>query len=434
MRIDNFIKCFTNNKTLMNGTLFSVFSFFNKGIGFILLILLAKYIVPAEYGRLSLFNTVVQFLGYFIALSSQGYFGMSYFQRKGDLFRQDFTSMVLILTICTSFFAIVLLVSQNTLAKLVDIPPTFLWIALAICFIQFFFNCYIDLLRIQEKVIRYGIVSCGFALISFAITIFLVVNKNQGWGGRVYAQLICTIIFGLLGFTIMARKKLFTRHVTWNGTKVILLWAIPLIPHEATSWIKQGCDRFIINNSHSIEDVGVFSFALTLTSIIIMIGTAFNSTNSVTIYQILSSDSSIEEKKYLLKRQTRNIALIYTVGYFIVLVVGSLLIPFVLPKYLDSLPYFWITSISGFMSCVYFLYVNYLFYYHKNTNLLKITFFTAVLHLILSLLLTRFSLFFTAIIYVLTQAIVLLLVWRRANITLNQYLSSTINPTLYENK
>ena len=53
-----------NNKILLKGGLFSLFSFFNQGVGFLLLIILAKYIVPAEYGTLSLFNTIVTFLGF----------------------------------------------------------------------------------------------------------------------------------------------------------------------------------------------------------------------------------------------------------------------------------------------------------------------------------------------------------------------------------
>ena len=61
-RINNLI----HSKTVRNGGLFSAFSFFNKGIGFVLLILLAKYIQPSEYGELSLFNTLVSLLGYFV--------------------------------------------------------------------------------------------------------------------------------------------------------------------------------------------------------------------------------------------------------------------------------------------------------------------------------------------------------------------------------
>ena len=116
----------------MNGTMFSMFSFINRGISFVLLIILARYIMPAEYGRLSLFNTIVQLLGFFIALSCQGYFTISYFQRKGELFRQDVSSIVLIMAGCTVVCSVILLFSQDALARFAELPPLSLWFALII--------------------------------------------------------------------------------------------------------------------------------------------------------------------------------------------------------------------------------------------------------------------------------------------------------------
>lgn len=422
----HFINRIKGNKTLMNGTMFSMFSFIDRGISFILLIILARYITPAEYGHLSLFDTIVQLLGFFVALSTQGFFSISYFQRKGDLFRQDTSSIIIILVACTSILSVVLLFSQNLLMRLANLPKVFLWYALIISFTQVFYYLYKDFLRIQEKVTRYGIVSCGFAILNFALSIYLVIDQNQGWQGRVYSSLLCTLVFGAIGLYVLLRKRLFSRHISWKVTKMILLWGIPLIPHQATSWIKQGCDRLIINGTHSIEDVGIFSFALTLTSIIIMIGTAFNATNSVSIYQILSKDIPANVKVSQLKKQTRNIGVIYTVGYFFVLIFGTVLIPFLLPRYIGSLPYFWILSLSGYFFCLYFLFVNYLFYYHKNKNIMMITFLTSLAHLLLSLLLTRFSLYYTAIIHVITQLIVLLMIVRVSQNILKEKLVNAV--------
>ena len=406
----------------MNGMLFSMFSFIDRGISFILLIILARYILPAEYGRLSLFDTIVQLLGFFVALSTQGFFSVSYFQRKGDLFRQDTTSIVVILMTCTTVLGVVLLFSQNALAKFANLPPVFLWYALTISCTQIFYFLFKDYLRIQEKVVRYGLLSCGFAVLNFALSIYLVIYKEQGWEGRVYSSLLCTVVFGVIGFLVLLRGRLFTRSINWQDTKMIILWGIPLIPHLAASWIKQGCDRLIINGTHTIDDVGIFSFALTLTGIVIMIGNAFNATNSVSIYQILSEDISAGEKLAQLKRQTRNIGIIYIVSYILVLIFGTALVPLFLPHYIGSLSYFWILSLSGLLFCFYLLFVNYLFYFHRNKNIMVITFITSLVHLGLSLILTRYSLYFTAVIHVLSQLIVLLLIIRESRSVIKEKL------------
>ncbi len=403
-----------DNKSLMNGMLFSMFSFIDRGISFLLLIILARYIMPAEYGQLALFTTIVQLLDFFVALQTQGFFSISYFQHKGEQFRQDTSSISVILVTCTTLLGVVLFIFQDTLSRLFSLPTLFIWYALIASFINIYYNLFKDYLRIQEKVVRYGILSIGFALMNFVLSIFLVVNQEQGWEGRIYASVICTIVFGVLGFFVLYKSNLFAKHITWNGTKMILLWGIPLIPHTTSSWLKQGCDRLIINGTHTIEDVGVFSFALTMTSIILMIGSAFNSTNSVSIFQILSTDDPAAKKLSQLKRQTRNIGIIYTISYVLVLLFGTALVPIFLPRYSGSLPYFWILSLSGYFFCLYFLFVNYLFYYHRNKNIMMITFFTSLVHLGLSLLLTRYSLYYTAIIHVFSQLIVLLLIVRES--------------------
>ena len=68
-----FLNRLLGNKLLLKGALFSLFSFFNQGASFLLLIILANYIAPSDYGTLSLFNTIISFLGFLVSLSTHGY-------------------------------------------------------------------------------------------------------------------------------------------------------------------------------------------------------------------------------------------------------------------------------------------------------------------------------------------------------------------------
>lgn len=416
----NLIKRLKGNKTLLNGSMFSLFSFVNQGISFLLLLLLANYIAPAEYGKLSLFNTIVQFMCYFVALSSQGYLSVSYFKRGQQYFKGDFSSICIISLCVTSFFCLVCLIGGKWISSQSELPFSFLWIAILISFFQVFQSMWLDLFRIKEKVGKYGIISCSTAILNLLLSLFLVIKVGLNWEGRVYAHVLCTLLFCLMGLIYFARQKMFTSDVTWDNIKMIALWGIPLIPHLASAWIKQGCDRFVINHFYSIEDVGLFSFALNLTSIIIILGSSFNSSNSVSIYKILSDKITVEQKRTRLKRQTRNIAIIYIVASLCIVTLAAIIVPILLPRYTTSIPYFLILSIQGLGQCFYFLFSNYLFYYSKNKMLMNVTFFTSLFHLGLSLTLTRYSLYLTCIIYVITQLIVTLLIWRISQRLLNE--------------
>lgn len=85
MTIKSLFQRVSGNKTLVNGSLYSLFSFLGQGCNFLILILVAGYILPADYGKLSIFSTIATFMGYFIGLSTYGYVSISYFRETLSL-------------------------------------------------------------------------------------------------------------------------------------------------------------------------------------------------------------------------------------------------------------------------------------------------------------------------------------------------------------
>ena len=406
----NIIKKAYHNKTLRNGGLFSIYSFFQKGVSFILLIVLAKFITPADYGLMSLFNTVTMFFGFFVGLNTAGYLGVSFFANtKNEDFKSDFTTIIVIW-----FGSMILLLSGIIpfiipLSKALSLTPLLIIAALLVAAFKIIFETLLNYLRIQEKVISYGIYSCcnSFAIALFALV--LILRTDQGWYGYVEGQLIALAFFALLSFIQFRRWRLFNfNDLDSVKFKEIISWGVPLIPHLATIWIRQGLDRYIIEHNHSITDVGLFSFALNLTNVIIMIGSSFNNTFSVNIYKTLSSDTTMTEKMNTLKRQSKKIVLVYIVASIIIVGGVVTFMPLIMSDYTKSIQYFLILSIYGLCQCFYFLYCNYFFYYKKTKLLMFITFGSSILHLLLSLVLTPFSLLLTCWIYVLIQILIVL--------------------------
>lgn len=393
-----------SNNTLLKGGLFSIYSFINRGIAFVLLLILANYIAPAEYGYLSLFSTVVMLLGYFIALSSEGYMNIVYFTEGVSGIKKSFSCVLIICLIISCLLSLVLLVFGDDLVSLLDLDKTILFYAVIISFFGIFKNLLLDLFRICEKISVYGYISCGSALLNFVVSIILVKVLLLSWQGRVYAWMGCTILFGLIGLWYFFKSGYFSTQIR-SYFKPMLLWSIPIIPHLATGFIRQGCDRYIINYYHSIDDVGLFSFALNLVSIIMMVGYGFNQSNSVDIYKVLGDQTMPVTRKMEHLAKNRKVFLkLYFVTTLLVLVIGYLLVPIVLPKYAYAVNYFVILSLYGFFICVYLVYTNYLFFFKKTKELMYITVTSAIIHLLLSLVLTRYSLYATALLYGITQA------------------------------
>lgn len=410
----NIISLLLANKTFVNGSLFSLFSFINQGFSFLLLLVLANFIMPAEYGYLSLFSTVVMVVNYFISMSIEGYLSVAYFKNGKEGVRDSISSVCATSLIVTIVLLVILFCLGDEISIMLSLPKGILFLSVLISLFSLYVNMYLDYSRIQEKVIRYGWFSCGNALLNFALSIFLVKYKCLGWEGRVYAQAICSVLFSTICILLFLKLGLFKKP-NISYWKTMLIWGIPLIPHSASNFFRQGCDRYIINAYYDISEVGLFSFALTLSNIIIMIGMGFNQVNSVNIYKTLGDKSIDNQEKYFrLRKQKRQILCINTLSAVVVAILGYIITPFVLPKYSGGMGYFLILTLYGYAYCLYFLNTNFLFYYGKTRNIMYTTFFSSILHLILSMFLSGYSLYITALLYVFTQSIVVYVIRRMA--------------------
>lgn len=408
MNIINIYKKTKGNKTLVNGGLFSLYSFIGKGISFLILMLLAKYISPEEYGYLNLFTTIISFVTIFMALSTNGYVSISYFRKEETNFKKDFTSIYLIGLATFLFLVVIVVIGGKWIGAALKLSSELMLIAVAISFFTFSFLLQQDVLRIKEKIGEYGVYNVLNALLNLILTFLFIAKFQQGWMGRVNAQLLCTVAFGLVSLLFFFRHNLFKVDLSKKRYNEIISWGLPMIPHHATGWLRQGLDRYIINYYYTVYDVGVFSFALNASNVIEMIGMAFNATNSITIFQTLSrKELSKDERHHIIRLQTRNIILVYVVVSIGIVLLLTPLAYYLMPQYRASIPYLLILSVAGFLKCMYFLYCNYLFYFSETKHLMYITFGTSVFHVILSLLLTRYSLYLTATVYVIIQFVIL---------------------------
>ena len=179
-----------------------------------------------------------------------------------------------------------------------------------------------------------------------------------------------------------------------------------MIPHSASAWIRQGLDRYVINYFYMATQVGIYSFAYNFANIIQIIGLAFNATNSVYIYKNLANIEADTSRRLL--KQTKVMTLFFAIITLCVYVGTSIFIPIFVPKYTDAISYLFPLCVGAFFQCVYYLFVNYLFYYKKTKKLMYITFSMSLFHVLLSVLLTRYSMMYTAYVTMIVNMMIVL--------------------------
>lgn len=77
----------------------------------------------------------------------------------------------------------------------VGLSVEYQWLALLICYLQVFSSINLDIWRLEEKPVSYGLYSVSTVLLNFILTLVLVISFQQGWLGRLYAQVGVGIVF-----------------------------------------------------------------------------------------------------------------------------------------------------------------------------------------------------------------------------------------------
>lgn len=421
----NRVRFLINNQTARNGSIFAFFSFLNSGIGFILLIILAKFIDPDGYGQLNLFNTSVTLVSYFICLSTTSYFSISYFQ-KTKAYTVKVVNVIVFTTIFMAVFILsVLGIFGKGIAHFTGISIPFLISATFISANGVFNILHLEVLRLKEKPISYGLITLLNVGTNFLLTLIFIVGRHYGWEGRAYAQLLVSIMMCVVGIVFL-KKNGYLHFLKPNKTifKETLLYALPLIPHLFSGWLRGGFDRYIINYYHDTVTVGFYGFASSFASIITIAGNAFNATNSVFIFKKLAEGYNANSKKILRKQTFLIIGVFATLTLFVIVGV-SVGVPLFFPKYIGSVKYIFPTTMASFFWCIYLLHVNYIFYYKKTLNLMYITLTMSVIQAGVSLIVTRYDVLFTAYLSMTISALTALFIYILHKKTLNKAI--TIN-------
>ena len=391
------IRKLSHNSNLKAGALYTIFSFIYNGINFVLMLILAKFLVPSDYGSLNLFSTLVQVIGIIISLCTTSYVSVAFFQKDRETLRKIIWICFIETSVVLGILSLVLIFAYDFMIRIVGIEIQYQWLALFICYFQVFTALNLDIFRLEEKPKIYGIYTISQGILNFILTFLFIVDMKNGWEGRVYAWFITGCAFFALSIVLMY-KSTYLKPTIFSKSlvKETLIFSIPIIPHLASFWLKQGIDRYIINFFYGTSEVGVYSFAMNLAAIIAIVGNAFNSSNSVYIYKKLSE--GYDTVKVSLRKQAVLVSAVFVIVAGLVILFSWGLIYFFLSKYTASIEYIIPLGIGALFQCIYLLYVNYLFYYKKTLLLMSITFTTGLLQLGLSLWLTRYSVLFTAYI------------------------------------
>lgn len=390
------------------------------------MMLMARYVQPESYGQLSLFTTMISLLSIFICLNTNGLIGVNFFTASKEIIQRLLNVTLITALLVYLLFLTGMLLLKSQFEDWTGLDTAFQFCAVSVCLLQVGSSALLDIWRLEERVEKYGVYSLLMVTSNLLLTILFVALLKLDWQGRVYAQFITCILFSMFSIVVLVHKG----YLKWilplkkdfiEGYK----FGVPLIPHTTSFWLRQGLDRYIINFFFLQSVVGLFSFAYNFANIIQILGNAFNASYSVNIYKSLATVDSISVKR--LQRNCRYLVGIYLLLTLSVCLMAILLIPIAFPEYNDCIVYLFPLCGGAMFQCFYLVYVNILFFYKKTKILMYITFICSLLHCIMSFLLTKYGVVYTAYISLFSNMLIYIGVYRCSQKVLRIYVSSANN-------
>ena len=227
---------------------------------------LTRYLTPADYGMIVLFefsrNLGVQIFG----LGTVNAIRRRYFDPERVEFARYLSSAIL----ANVFgFAVMLLVLAVLVALGWGLPATAMWALAPLIVGQVLLFLFLGVLQLHHRSIAFGIVLIVNTLTNFGLSVLLVVHFDWGWYGRIWA-----IVAAAVGSAVLA-AILALRHVRpvlpqRRWVRDALDYGLPMIPNGLSFKLSAFADRVLVAALISVSVAGIYAAAYQFAMVITM--------------------------------------------------------------------------------------------------------------------------------------------------------------------
>lgn len=246
-----------------------------KGVPFFMLFFLTEHLGKEGYGVYSNFLGLVALIVPFVGVNVMASVSRMYVKKDVDKGSFISTSVYFISILCI-VFSILLALFAQPIAEFTEIPVLIIYGVAVYAWLNNINEVILAIWRMEDKPIAYGVFSILRTIFEISLSVFLILNYDLTYEGRVLGLFIAFSFFTLLAIFFLYKKGL----LVWKFSKIdlrsILHFGLPLIPHVLSATVIMFSDKLFITNMIDIEANGVYSVAFQVGMGISLIQTSIN--------------------------------------------------------------------------------------------------------------------------------------------------------------
>jgi O-antigen/teichoic acid export membrane protein len=387
-------------------------------IPFALLPILTRYLTPAQYGEVAMFQMTLVALGSVTGLSVAG--AASRKNYDADLDHEELKfyigACLQILAISIAVELFFMAVFQERLAALIGVEGDWLYAACGASAANFIVQLRMTQWQIQKRSSLYGMMQVFQGALNVVLSLLLVIQFSQGSAGRVWAQLITSLVFAGISLVLLDRDRLLGFAWRPHYVKEALQFGAPLIPHSFGILLFAAFDRFMINSALGLSEVGIYTVAMQVASTIGLVSTAINNAYVPWLFERLKRDDPGEKTRIV------RLTYVYFTMALLLPVTGFFCGPFAIrliagARYAEAGEVVGWLVLANAIGGMYLMVTNYVFYSKKTGLLALVTICTGVLNAaMITLLIGRWGLVGAAVSFATAMVVRFLCTWALAQL------------------
>ena len=251
-----------------------------RALNFLLLPVYTRYLTPADYGIVTLAETVAAFLVSVIGLGFNASMQRLYFHhvdRAADL--QSYIGSVLKAALFVEFAFLALSLTfgssiQRVLAPHYAVPFRYIGLAITTAIATQLFNYRLVLYQAERKPKVFVLLSFLAFGLTASLCVFFVVVARRGAIGMLTGKLGAALIVAAVAMILVRHALASSFH--WSFVRETAAMGLPLVPHLLMALGLVSADRFILEHYRDLHAVGLYSVAYTFGMIMSLVTMSLN--------------------------------------------------------------------------------------------------------------------------------------------------------------
>lgn len=282
----------------LSSSIYTLGSLLSRALFLISMPIMTRYLVPAEYGTLSVINVVTGIMMTCYSLGTTSFAMRYYYEFDAEKERKRLLGTIFTCIISYTFFVSVLIsiFGDFFFQRFFDDIPfsPYMLLGIWICFVGMFEILPDALFRIRDEAVLFISIKFVKSALGITLAIVSVVIFKRGAEGPLGASLIVGIFFAIY-YMYYLRDKI-ELNLSIPIIKKCLKFSLPVLFLLLGRGLLDSSDRLILQHFVDLSVVAFYSVGSTLGSVLVMLASSINTAWTPFFYATAKEESSINAK------------------------------------------------------------------------------------------------------------------------------------------